>query len=140
MSTPAEHLSALMLTHTGTSGWARKIGESPKTPDRIMVFSDTGGPPPNPRYALDFPTVQASIRGVKGAGYAAARAEAKAVKDILLGITSQTMANGDRLVSVTLNSDIAYIGRDENERPLFTVNFALIIEPVVVANMSRVAL
>jgi len=103
-----------------------------------VVISDTGGREPNPKWLIDYPTLQVMVRG-NTSGYLATFVEAKAVKDLLLGITSFNL-NGDRWVSVTQNGDLAYIGRDEKMRPLFSVNFALIIEPQVVTNSNRLPL
>lgn len=102
------------------------------------MISDTGGLDPNPKYLLDFPTCQAMVRG-NVSGYLETFREAKAVKDILLGVDSQDI-NLDRLVAINQNGDLGFIGRDEQNRPLFTINFALIIEPQVVANSNRIAL
>jgi hypothetical protein len=135
---PSEHLKDLLATHVGTSGWQVEIGITPESPNRTITIADTGGAPPNPRYLLDFPTCQIMVRG-NANGYLAAFREAKAVKDLLLGVTSQDI-NDDRLVAVNINGDMAFIGRDEEMRPLFSMNFALIIQPQLVANSNRVAL
>jgi len=111
----------------------------PDDPDRSIQIMDTVGIEPNPKFLLDFPTVQIMIRG-NANGYLATFREAKAVKDLLLGIDSFTTADGDRMVSITQNGDLGFIGRDDSMRPMFTINFALIIEPQVVGNSNRIAL
>lgn len=135
---PSEGFRSLLTTHVGTSGWELHTGQMPRKPDRIISITDTGGLPANPKWLLDFPTVQVMIRGKVG-DYIAAYQEGKAVKDILLGLPSQDI-NDDRWDSITLNGDLGYIGRDENDRPLFTINFALIIEPQSVPNSNRFSL
>ncbi len=135
----SEHLKDLLATHVGVSGWAIEVGAMPATPDKVIMISDTGGwDDPNPRYLLDFPTCQVMVRG-EANGYLDTFREAKAVKDNLLGVPSQDI-NNDRLVSITMRSDAGFIGRDEKQRPLFSINFALIIEPQVPAVGNRVAL
>lgn len=138
---PSEILKSLLATHVATSGWAIEVGIMPATPDRVIMISDTPSPvAPNPKYLLDFPSCQIMARG-KVSGYLDTYREAKAVKDLLLGIDSYTTSDGDRLVSITMTGDgPGFIGRDENNRPLFTLNFALITEPQVVANSNRIAL
>ena len=136
---PSEEAKKLIATHVGISGWQTEIGAMPKAPDKVIMISDTGGQDPNPKWLLDFPTIQVMVRGIVS-GYLATAREAKAVKDLLLGVTSFTTSEGDRWVSVTQNGDLGFIGRDEVMRPLFSVNFALIIEPQVVANSNRLAL
>ena len=125
---PSTILRDLLMTHVATSGWGLEIGAMPDSPDRSIQITDTVGIEPNPKYLLDFPTAQIMIRG-NANGYLDTWREAKTVKDLLLGIDSYTTANGDRMVSITQNGDLGFIGRDGNMRPMFTINFALIIEP-----------
>lgn len=128
----------LLTAHCAVSGWLIEVGIMPDEPDEILVISDTGGLEPNPKWLIDYPTLQIMVRG-KTSGYLDTFNEGKAVKDLLLGITSLDL-NGDRWVSVTQNGDLTFIGRDEKMRPLFSVNFALIIEPQVVADSNRLPL
>ncbi len=136
---PSDILRGLLTTHVGISGWQLETGAMPDAPDRIIMITDTVGVEPNPKFLLDFPTAQVMIRG-RVSGYLDAYREAKAVKDLLLGVTPFTTGDGDRLVSITQNGDLGSIGRDESMRPLFIINFALIIEPQVVGNSNRIAL
>ncbi len=136
---PSVGIKDLLTTHVGTSGWQLEVGTFPDTPDRVIMISDTGGFEPNPKWLLDFPTVQVQVRG-KANGYLDTFREAKAVKDLLLGITSFTSADNDRWVAINQNGDMAFIGRDDGMRPLFTINFAIILEPQVVGNSNRLAL
>ena len=136
---PSAILRDLLVTHVGTSGWQLEIGAMPNDPHEVIMITDTVGTEPNPKFLLDFPTVQVMVRG-KANGYLNTFREAKAVKDLLLGVDSFTTGDGDRLVSVTQNGDLGFIGRDDDMRPMFTINFALIIEPQVVANSNRQAL
>ncbi len=138
MTAPTEHLRSLLTTHVGTSGWRLETGAMPKTPDRIIMLTDISGQDPNPKYLLDFPAAQIMIRGEVG-GYIATEAEGKAVQNILLGVDSQDIG-GDRLVSITQNGGLGFIGRDENERPLFALNLAMIIEPATDPNDNRTPL
>lgn len=128
----------LLATHVGVSGWTVEIGAMPDEPDKVIMISDTGGLEPNPKWLLDFPSLQVMVRGAVS-GYLDTFREAKAVKDLLLGLPSQDL-NLDRWVSVTLASDVASIGRDENMRPLFSTNFRLILEPQLVGNSNRLPL
>ena len=129
---------SLIAVHAAISGWQIEIGAMPDQPDNIIYISDTGGLPANPKWLLDFPSLQVVVRGTVGT-YLDTFREAKAVKDLLLGVDSQDIS-GDRWVSITLVSDLGSIGRDEDDRPMFSVNFALIIEPQSVANSNRLAL
>ncbi len=134
----SQGIKDLIATHVGGSGWQTEIGAMPKTPDKVIMVSDTGGQDPNPKWLLDFPTIQVMVRGIVS-GYLATFQEAKAVKDILLGVDAQVI-QGDRWDGITQNGDLAFIGRDENDRPLFSVNFAIILEPQLVGDSNRLAL
>lgn len=126
---------SLLTSHVSSSGWTIEIGVLPATPDKVIMISDTGGFDPNPKWLLDFPTLQILVRGVVG-GYLATWAEGKAVKDILLGLSSADV-NDDRWDAVNILSDLSFIGVDENHRPQFTINFALIVEPQVPAGTTN---
>lgn len=128
----------VLTAHVVTSGWQIEIGAEIDQPNKLIMINDTGGLDPNPKWLLDFPTLQIMVRGEIN-GYLDTWNEAKAVKDIMLGLDPQAL-NGDWWVSVTMNGDLAFIGRDEADRPLFSMNFALIIEPQSVANSNRLAL
>ncbi len=134
----SQHIKDLLATHVGVSGWQIEIGAMPPTPDEIIMVSDTGGQEPNPKYLLDFPTCQVMVRG-KVSGYLDTFREAKAIKDILLGIDAQVI-NLDRIDGIIMNGDVGFVGRDEQMRPLFTGNYAFFLEPQLVAGSNRVAL
>lgn len=133
-------LKALLTTHVGVSGWQLEIGMMPDSPDIVIGLIDTPGigQDPNPKWLLDYPSCQVMVRGA-ASGYLAVRDEARAVKDILLGITSQDVL-GDRVVAINMQGDVGFIGRDEDMRPLFALNFALIVEPQSTPETNRVAL
>jgi len=137
-SPPSVGAKTLLTAHVSVSGWQIEIGAMPDKPDKVIYIMDSGGRPPNPKWLLDFPSLQVVVRGSVGS-YLDTYNEAKAVKDILLGAPSQDLLS-DRWVSITMMGDLGFIGRDENERPMFSVNFALIIEPQSVANSNRLAL
>ena len=134
----SEGAKTILTSHVASSGWQIEVGQMPDKPDKVIMIMDTGGRTPNPKWLVDFPSLQIMVRGPINS-YTATFREAKAVKDLLLGITSQDILL-DRWVSVTQNGDLGCIGRDANMRPLFSVNFALIIEPQIVANSNRLPL
>lgn len=134
----SEGVRALLATHVGVSGWTLFTGIAPKTPNKTILITDTGGLEANPRWSLDFPSLQVMVRGEVG-GYLDTHKEASAVKDILLGLPPQDV-NGDRWVSITMASDVAFLGVDETERPLFSINFRLIVEPQITPNTHRLSL
>ncbi len=135
----SEEAKKIIATHVASSGWQTEIGVMPDEPDNVIMISDTGGLDPNPKWLLDYPTIQIMVRGIVS-GYLVTAREAKAVKDLILGIGAFTTSEGDRWVAANMNGDLSFIGRDENARPLFTMNFALIIEPLLTSNSNRLSL
>ncbi len=123
-------------TVTPNEEWSLNISRMPSAPNRQIAISRTGGKASDPKWALDYPSMQVMIRG-NPSDYVAARDKAQNVKDELLGLNSQTIGD-TRWVSVTAIGDVNWLGYDENERPMLSVNFALIVEPPPGTN--RVAL
>lgn len=114
-------------TYGATSGWGIFLGKLPTAPDTAIAITSSSGSPSNPKYLIDYPSVQVLVRGAKN-GYEAAYDKALAVQNALLGLPSQTV-NGDLWVQVNQIGSIAEMGFDDNNRPLVSVNFALIVEP-----------
>ncbi len=131
-------LDASVVSATPTAEWSVHIGILPKVPHKAIAISDTGGLPPNPKWLLDYPSCQIMVRGAPG-GYSDARTKAIRIKDELLGITSLDV-NSNRIVSITMAGDVTFLGPDENERPLFSLNFRLIVQPQASADTYRQSL
>ncbi len=132
MSSPSEGIRDLLVaagvgTFNAPSGWSIHISRMPAKPDTCIVIYDSGGKPSNPKWLLDFPTIQVRVRGDEN-GYLAAQAKCKAVVDALLGLPSQDI-NGDRWVMITQLSAPTFLGYEDNKRPQFSINFQLTIEP-----------
>lgn len=137
---PSYWMKSLLTTHVASSGWQIEVGVMPENIDKVIGIIDTQGVAPNPKWLRDFPRVQVMVRG-KPNSYIETFREAKAVKDILLGIDSQDLeVGGDRLVAINLLNDLGFIGRDDGQRPMFSMNFDLIIEPFASSNTHRAAL
>ena len=134
---PAEHLADILVTggvgtRNSQSGWGIFLGKQPITPDTCITFYNTGGLRPNPKWLLDFPSIQALVRGAPNGG-AATYDKSREVRDTLLGCDSRDI-NGERLVSTLLIGDIATLGFDQSNREMLSVNFSLIVEPAPGAN------
>lgn len=125
-------------TFAATSGWAIYLSKYPAAPNTVIAIYNSGGRAPNPKWALDYPSLNIQVRGAKN-GYQAAVTKVQEVKDVLLGLDSQDI-NGDRWVSVTMPGEPAFLGYDDDNRPMFSLNFRLIIEPAVTALSNRQAL
>ena len=128
-----DHLVAASVgVFEATSGWSIHIGKMPPSPDSVVLVTHSGGTPSDPKFLLDYPHVQVRVRGGIG-NYRDAKLKAQEIKDLLLGMDPEDKTTA-RWVSVTLLSDIAFLGYDENDRPEFSVNFSMIIEPTTGAN------
>lgn len=131
-------VAAGLGTFESTTGWGIFIGREPTTPDTAIIIARSGGLSPNPKWLLDYPNIQVRVRGAKH-NYSGAHDKGEEIKDLLLGITSQDV-DGDRWVSITMPGDMGFIGYDENDRPHFSLNFQMIVEPGVPAVTNREAL
>lgn len=143
MATPSNILRTVLQqapSITGaapTNDWGVNISKLPLSPTRVIAIFDTGGiGSPNPALLLNFPTVQIQVRGNSNDN-ALVYAKAQDIKDRLLGADSQDVL-GDRLVSVGMIGDITFMGRDDNDCPIYSLNFRLIVEPATNALTHRI--
>jgi len=119
-----------------TTGWGIFIGPEPTNPDTTITIREFAAGAPMPKWLIDFPSVQTMIRGAPG-GYQAAKLKARDVLNTLHSIPSQDL-NGDRWDGIIAQSGPGYLGVDDNNRPKFSINFRLIIEPA--AGTNRISL
>lgn len=139
MSAPSTDIRDMLITAgVGTaaavSGWGVYVAEEPASPDTVVTVYDTGGQDSEPNILLDYPSVMVRVRGAPG-DYAAAWSKAQAVKDALLGKSAATV-NSTRYVGIWIRGDINYLGRDDNRRPQFSLNFATAREPASGTNRT----
>lgn len=144
MSMIAEGIKDLLVTaavgvFNGTNDqWNINIGKTIEEPDNCITIRQTGGTTPNPKWLLDYPSIQVIVRSGPN-GFRDAWNKAQSVKNVLLGLPSQDL-NGDRWVQVNMMGDVSDIGQDEKRRPRVSVNFRLIIEPAASADSHRLPL
>ncbi len=119
----------------GSTGWTPKVGKLVSSPDKVAVFYDTGGQNPNPRWLVDYVMVQCIVRALPN-DYGAGWTKIREIRDYWLGFESADLA-GERWVSVSCQGDIGFINYDDKERPTFSVNFRIIIEPATNALTPR---
>lgn len=136
MRDPAVKVKDLLVaagvgTLAATSGWAIHVGGMPDkngVPHTAISVQETGGEAANPRFLFEFPHVQVMVRGAEG-DYTAASDKCRDVMDALLGYPGDTDTDGDRWTSITAIGGKNYLGRDQSNRPLFSLNFRIILEP-----------
>lgn len=110
------------------TGWQGRIGRLTESPHTQVALIDVAAAEnPNPKWLLNFPSLQALVRGSPD-DYEAAYDKAKEVQDVLLGLDPFDTANGDRWSGVTGLGDIGFVYWDNNSRPVFSVNFRILLE------------
>jgi hypothetical protein len=136
MSIPSVGAKGLLVaagvgSDTPTDDWGIHISQLPAMPIKAIAIYDTGGTGegPNPKWLLDYRTIQVMVRGSSN-GYEEAYGKAQAVKDTLLGLPAQVVGD-DRWDGVTGVGDITFVARNENNQPMIAINFRIIIEPGV---------
>ena len=107
----------------GTFGQDLFIGNEPDAPDNCMTIFDTGGENSEVNYVYDRPTVMVRVRGAVDE-YVIAYNKAAEIKSLLHGKTGLSI-NSTRYIGVWLMGDVFYNGRDEKNRPIFSVNFLI---------------
>jgi len=130
MNSPADDVRVML---EGESSLALTLGENlyvSEMPDEIpggpgvcVGLYDSGGFPPQPNFTYEYPTVQVQVRGLAG-GYMEAYAMAQAILIALNGTFDVTI-DSVRYVGVWAMQSPLFVGRDERNRPLFTINFRL---------------
>lgn len=121
----------------GTANWAIYVGKMPTTPTKVVTLYEGPSRTPNPRWLLDYPSIQIKVRGGPN-DYVAAREKIQQIKDLLLGVEPFDEPGGDRLVSVQAIGDVAELGFGaEPQDVMFVLNLTLIVEPAPNANTNR---
>lgn len=121
-----EGISSLALT----AGTYLFENEEPSKPDDCVTIYDTS--PYRAAYlsldtddkVLEFPSIQVRIRNTSAS---AASSQAWNIKSELHGLTNQSQG-GALYLGMWISSGPFSIGKDENNRSLYTVNFELVRE------------
>ena len=119
----------------GLTAWGIFIGTMPPKPDACIAIFDTPGANSSPKWLLDFPQVQILVRGNEN-GYPQAYQKLIDCRDRILGMDPMVIA-GDRWDGVTQVGSAAFLQYDENNRPIFTSNYRIILEPAASASSHR---
>lgn len=130
---------ALAGYEDSSADWQIFVGTEPPVPDKTITLFRSGGSSPNPKWLVDYPSIQVRVRGEIG-GYADAYNKAQTVKDALLGLGPYSHISGDVLVQVNMQGDIFPLPADETGKPIFVVNFNLRVEPASTPLTNRLPL
>ena len=115
---------------TPVADWDITIGKSNDAPARQITIYKTGGLANNPKWLIDYPSIQIKVRGGPN-DYRLVNEMAHILQSVLVGIDPVDMLNGDRIDSITAIGDVGSTGWDDANRPHFTFNLRLIAEPLV---------
>jgi hypothetical protein len=115
----------------GTVGSTIFIGLMPDGPDAVVTVYESLGPGIVEHFgggiSLDHVTIQVSVRGTRD-DYPNARDLANNIRKYLAGVTEETVG-GVRILRMRPEGYINSIGRDDEDRPLFTMNFIATVAP-----------
>lgn len=126
------HDIAVLLNDNGygtfpySAGWGIAIGTEPSRPDDVITLYDTGGGVDQPDAELYDPTMQVRVRS---RSYTDGYTKASDVRDFLILPTSREVGNF-LYTGFWIFTDVAMIGRDDNDRFVFTFNLRLMREPL----------
>ena len=119
----------LGTTVGGTSDWSVYVGKEPTSPIRVCTCYLTGGYPSDPKWLIDYPTMQIRVRGNSN-DYLLVEQKLQLLKDKLLGKSAFTQ-NSNYYVGVWEESPISFLHfTDDNNYPIFYWNIRLIVEPI----------
>lgn len=114
-------LSRVVGEQGGTADWAVFIGREPLVPENVVTVYDTGG---GPSVLVDLrkPTVQVRVRATEYLdGWLRSN---EAYKALVEPVTPSTV-DGITLQWIS-TSEVAFIGRDDADRCIFTCNYQLL--------------
>lgn len=129
MNPPSEDIKDILLAEAGSSlalVYATNlfVAEIPlEVKGQCVCLIDSGGDPPDAHLEYERPFVQVLVKGAKR-DYAGGYALAQGCRDALNGIYQYTV-NSARYIGIWIASDIIYVGPDDSERPVFTVNLRI---------------
>ena len=121
MTSPAYTIARYLETE-GFGEWANDINVSlePNEPVECITLYDTGGQDPDSDEQDVFnKTIQIRVRTLN---YLQTYTKLEQIRDLLI---NQTIVG---INGIWMQGDILYIGRDDNDRHLFTTNFRLLIQ------------
>lgn len=116
----------LQAQSIGTVGTDLFKGILPESPDDCISIDQSGGVEPDRELPLEKPTIQVLVRNDD---YATGLTKAKAIYDLLHraghdnGAEPVLKVGGVDVMDIFAMQEPFHLGKDENERDLFTLNF-----------------
>ena len=125
MNSPAVDIANILASSAfsyGVVGTDLFVSREPLEPVNCTTIYDTGGyEPESADVVYDRPTIMARVRN---SSYASGYAKAQAIKTALHK-ANQITEGGTRYIALWAQSDILFIGYDDSNRALFTINFRI---------------
>jgi hypothetical protein len=94
------------------------------TPDAQVLVLDGPAPPSDLPFTYESISIQVLVRGQKSQAARLVYETAKMVYDYLIGLPDNFEANGCGYSSFEPSSNIAPLGKDENDRHIYSMNFS----------------
>jgi hypothetical protein len=101
---------------------------STTTPDACAVVKLTGGFPPDQWTGKKQPSFQVLVRG-KANDQAETESRAYAIHEALMNLRDVTIGDESIVVIRAINSVPIFIGNDDNNRPIYSMNFDCVVRP-----------
>lgn len=133
MRSPADDLSEVLADNAvgvigANAGWSINVGIEPSSPETAITLYDTGGlEPDTDKMEVFRPSIQVRVRGFS---YRDGYAKQQEIRALLVALAPFTK-EGSRYGGITASSEILAIGRDDNDRVLFTANYRVLREPAI---------
>lgn len=112
----------LSINGFGTLGETIFGGKWGKPDEQVLVLNGVGSPA-DPKETYENPGLQIIVRGKKGLADHEVYTTAKAISDFLLAQLDNVEISGVCYTGFEESSNIANLGKDENERFMYSMNF-----------------
>lgn len=106
--------------------WSISVGTEPAQPEQAITLYDTGGGVDQPDAQFYDPTMQIRVRAK---GYPEGFDKATQIRDLLILPTAKII-DAFLYTGFWIFTDVAMIGKDDNDRCIFTFNLRLMREPL----------
>ena len=125
INTPTYYLVASLLSQNGFGSLRTDIfgGEWGRCDEQILVIEGIGTPA-DPKELYENPSVQILVRGDKRQASHEVYATAKNISDFMLTLPDSVDIDGVCYTGFEEASNIAQLGKDDNERFIYSMNFS----------------
>lgn len=108
-------------TGAASTSWRLGARELQDSPDRFVAVIPTGGGQQEGVAPLDRPTFQLLVRDAKDGAHGTLEQKVRDA-DSAVNLFAGTLASWT-YVDIQRQGDVLYLGRDENQRPMYSLNY-----------------